>query len=840
MNNRDLLKLCKCDECPLNNAPGPVFGHGNRTPKFAIVAEAPGGEEVKTGTPMIGPSGRLSDEMLKVAGTKRSDVYVTNTVLCRPPAPAGEGQQAPTQEAIDACSERLRAEIENLDPAVIVATGRVPTQHLTGISKAVSETTGSMNWSDKVQKFVIPTYHPSYILRSHDANAASSIIEAYERAAKLHDGVLSFPPQTVDIKWKDCRTVDEVNDALDDLFALKDTHLSLDLETEYAGDPEYEVLMAQISNGKFTWVMDAKPLLRNRATTARFIELLSLDRFTWIIHNSTFDLKHLQHHYGMMPANVEDTMALAMCLSEKAEDIGLKKLARRYMNAPYYEEDVNLSRLGPTRTTSTVTNHDDLAKYGAYDAYYTHHLFYKLRELVELQGNYHLYDQVLRNVARAFVDMEMTGVVVDIDRLREAKKQIEPLINESFNKLADYAESVGFNAGEVPSMKEAGHKPRDKAKKVKSTRLNPASVAHMRHLLYYILDLPKVYAKKNKNGTGGGLATGVEFLDANADHEVAQQLKECRRLAKVKGTYIDGVEKCVWPDGKVHADFRLFGAETGRISVTNPALQTIPNDETLHEQNKAMPSLKAFYKPAPKMLWVEADYNALELYIAYHYSKDEDIKVNLDKGDFHTPAAAAVFNRAERDITRYLRDRSKRVTYGIMYGLTEFGLSAQLAEYDEKQCKEFIENWLNRFPLFGNWRQKTIDDVLETGLLTTQMGRQRRWAHLQNRVIREAVSLRVEDVKKEAVNFPIQSLANELCLLSLVEVNNQLRERDLGDMILTVHDSLDMQIPETKLDQGLEMIHDVMTVPKFESPVDYFPIEVKIGKDWSNMEKVEL
>lgn len=843
-----LLSLAKCDKCPLNSAPGPVFGHGPDNPVVALVAEAPGSEEASKGRPMIGPSGQLNDAFLAEAGLKREDVYITNTVLCRPPAPKETGQQPPPPEAIAACRGRLEAELKLVDPQTVVSTGRIATNELLGIDKAITSTAGSTNWSEKLQKYVIPTYHPSYVLRSQEVEAAESIIDAYDRAYRMATGALQLPVDLKTVEWKDCRTVDQVNAALIEIEKLPEGLLALDTETEYVGDPNYEILMVQISDGTNTWVLDAKHLIKDTIANAKFKRLLKSDKHQWVMHNATFDLKHLEYHWQVQPVDSHDTMALALCTTEKAFGIGLKKLAREYVNAPFYEEQFASHKISKDRPTSLIP-HNVLAPYAAYDAYFTWHLYQALLKDVNNRGNLSLYTDILLPTARTFVDMEMTGIPVNVDTLMQTRNNWRPRRDELIEQLADVADEAGFLASDVPGLKDPrggpGHHYATPKRKVRSERLNPRSVPQLRHLFYQVLQFKKQYAKRNKDGTGGGLTTAKEFLEKHEGNPVVDALTELRSVDKMINTYLDGVEETIWPDGKVHASFRLFGAETGRISVTEPPLQTIPADATL--ASKGLSSLKKMYVPGRNKVWLYADYNALELYIAYHHSGDEAIITELNKGDFHTPAYCKAFKVTleeykswDKDKQEHERTGGKRVTYGIMYGRTEHGLIVQMPEFTLAELRQIIANWLAGFPDFAQWRIDTIEEVKRTGELTLLTGRKRRWRFLTNPKIREAVNVNVDAVEKEAVNFPIQGLANELCLMSLNECNQEFKAKQLGDVVLTVHDSISALVPIIKSDRAIVEMQRIMEAPKFETRVEKFPIEMKIGPNWSELKDVEL
>ena len=818
MNNQELFALCKCDECPLADAPGPVFGTGRRHAKFMMIAEAPGRNEVEDGIPMVGASGQMSDTILEHIDSSRDDIYITNTVLCRPTDANGK-DAPPPDEAVAACKQRLIAEIRDADPHVIVTTGRTSTNALLEFEKpvAIGSMLGSMNWSERLKKFIIPTWHPAYVLHSQSVIAFDEILQTYQKVIDIYDGKYKLPDPYEKFGWEYVTREPNIRWALNNILATPGEY-AIDTETEYAGDLTYELLTIQITGlaktgEERTWVFEAAPLLKSEASKEIFRKLMLSPDHTWIFHNAQFDLKHIWHHFGVWPANVEDTMALALCLTEIGSKVGLKILSRQWLNSNFYEKDVDLSKVGPKRPTSKVAPREKLVPYAARDTIYTRRLKSVLEQQVADEGNRKLYERILRPIQQTFAMMEYDGMLVDRDEIQVIKNEWEPKAADLQRQIQDFAREHGFD-------------PKNVIKKPKSDAIDVNSWKQLHSLMFDILGYRTVNGKRSVD---------KEFFEKYADEPISKLLQGYRRIKKMLSTYVLAIENLIGPDGHIHPSFLLFGTTTGRISIKDPPMQTIPRDSTLDDEKipeeYRFSSLKKMF-PAPEgYVFVEADYRALELYIGYHYSRDPEIIKALRTGIFHELAASKAFGVLLELVNDKQRTDGKRVSYGTMYGITAFGLQFQIGG-TTAECQVYIDNFLDGFPYYRDWAEEQRQTVKATGRLETPTGRVRRWSWIPPE--------QEDHIMNQAINFPNQSLASDLCLLSLIELNTALRERGWGYPVLTVHDSIEFYILKEHLTEALVLIKEIMERPKFDTPIEFFPIEIKVGDNWGNTKEVEV
>ena len=785
-----------CENCPLLFKPGPVLWDGPKGADFALVAEAPGRNEAEDGVPMVGPSGYLADRIMERVGTDRSRVYVTNTVLCRS-LDEHQNDAPPPPEAINACNQRLMTELRSANPKVIVTTGNTPTHTLLKTEEKITAIAGTAEWLPSLGKPVIPTFHTAYALRGGGESAMANIQGSFKRAVMMANGKLDLPPiERKPVEFEYCDQPHKAHYYLRKLWEHPGTY-ALDTETAHADDPTYELLTVQISNGTETWVFEHEAINRWPSNRLLMKALLRSDEHRWVLHNASFDNKYLSHHYRATPKHLEDSMALALCLTERGQDVGLKILSRQWLNAPHYEAELAKYGTPSAKNPMTKIPRDILTKYGAADAKYTANLYPILEGLVKEEGNRSLYEKVLRPCQEAFADMEYKGVLLNEERRQAIGEQMVPHIDRLKEEIQEHAANAGFKGD-----------------------FNPNSVPNKQKLLYDLMGYPLIGAKK---------PTGKEFYEqAWPRAPISKLLSQHAHFSKLNGTYINGLAKHVWPDGRIHPSFRLFGTVTGRISCAEPNLQNIPNEFDLYGDTIKM---RTMFEAAPGFQFFEADFSILEVYMGYHYSHDPLMWADLNSGDFHTRVAAHCFGIPEDQVTKTIRNKAKRITYGIMYGITADGLSDIIPNTTKLLAQQHLERWFARYTTYAEWWQEQRDTARDTGRLKTPTGRIRRWNLIKDRV-------QLEDLYKQAVNFPNQSLAGDQCLMSLVEVNEVFKKESLGYIELTVHDSIEGEMYEDKIDRAVEVIREIMPRPKFETVIPEFPIEIEVGQNWGALVEV--
>jgi DNA polymerase-1 len=356
------------------------------------------------------------------------------------------------------------------------------------------------------------------------------------------------------------------------------------------------------------------------------------------------------------------------------------------------------------------------------------------------------------------------------------------------------------------------------------TEFNINSPKALGTVLFEQLGLP---GKKTKTG----YATGAEVLGPLAqEHEIAAKLLQYREASKLKSTYVDALPALIDPaTGLLHTTLRQIGAATGRLSSTDPNLQNIPVRSSVGREIR-----RTFLPATPGNVLLAADYSQIELRILAHLSKDERFIEAFRRGDdIHAFTARTVFGVAEGEpISRDLRRRAKAVNFGILYGISDFGLS-QSAGMSRDEAKRFIADYLARFPKIKGYIDGTLENARAKGFVTTLFGRRRYLPDLRSRVypLRAAA-------ERMAINAPAQGSAADLIKLAMVEVDRVFsRERVAARLALQVHDELIFDVPEGEVQRVSALVRDAMEhAMTLDVPI---VVDCKVGPNWEQVETVD-
>ena len=342
---------------------------------------------------------------------------------------------------------------------------------------------------------------------------------------------------------------------------------------------------------------------------------------------------------------------------------------------------------------------------------------------------------------------------------------------------------------------------------------NIASPKQMGDVLFEKLKLdPK--AKKTKTGQ---YATGEEILSKLAfEHEIIRDILEYREMQKLKSTYVDALPTLIYPiDGRIHTSYNQAVAATGRLSSTNPNLQNIPI-----RSEKGKEIRKAFVPRNEDYLILSADYSQIELRIIASFSKDESMMEAFKSGvDIHAATAAKVFKVDLADVTSDMRRKAKMVNFGIIYGISAFGLSQRL-DIPRKEAAEIIEAYFTEFSI-KKYMDEAINEARERGYVETILGRRRylRDINSANQTIRGYA-------ERNAINAPIQGSAADIIKVAMININDWMQSENLkSKMILQVHDELVFDAHKSEIEYIRPKIEAFM---KNALPL-LVPMEIGIG-----------
>ncbi|HVP63802.1 MAG TPA: DNA polymerase, partial [candidate division Zixibacteria bacterium] len=331
--------------------------------------------------------------------------------------------------------------------------------------------------------------------------------------------------------------------------------------------------------------------------------------------------------------------------------------------------------------------------------------------------------------------------------------------------------------------------------------------------------------KPVKYGKGKTISTAVDVLEGlAAEHEIAKLVLEYRQLSKLKSTYVDALPALCDRGGRVHTTFNPAGAATGRLSSTNPNLQNIPIRTELGRE------IRAAFVAEPGNVLLSADYSQIELRLLAHYSEDPLLVEAYRRGDdIHTLTAAQVFGVPPMMIDAEHRRRAKAVNFGIVYGLSAFGLSQQLG-IDRKEAQSFIDAYFEKYKGVRQFIDATLEQARRDGYVRTIFGRVRPIPDILSKNPNQRGF-----AERTAVNTPLQGTAADLIKLAMIAIDRELALRKLrSQMLLQVHDELVFECPEDEVEQVRELVRDNMEhVHELRVPL---MVEIGVGKNWRDME----
>jgi DNA polymerase-1 len=352
---------------------------------------------------------------------------------------------------------------------------------------------------------------------------------------------------------------------------------------------------------------------------------------------------------------------------------------------------------------------------------------------------------------------------------------------------------------------------------------NLNSPKQLSKILFEKLKLPVVKKTKTGFSTDEGVLTKL-----SQEHEVPRLILEYRQIAKLKSTYIDALPKMVSEqDGRIHAEFDQIGAETGRFASRNPNLQNIPIRTELGREIR-----KAFVPSDKNHVLVSADYSQIELRILAHLSGDKGlIKAFEDDLDIHRLTASVIFDISEDKVSYHMRDTAKRVNFGIIYGMSSFGLAKDL-NITTSEAQAFIDTYFARYPKVKEFLDRSIKACEKSGYATTILNRRRYIPDINS----HNIAVR-QFAQRQAINTPVQGSAADLMKLAMIHVQRQMEEKKFAStMIMTVHDELVFDAVKSEREELIKLVRREMETPLALSvPIK---VSVKLGANWLEAEEV--
>jgi len=543
---------------------------------------------------------------------------------------------------------------------------------------------------------------------------------------------------------------------------------------------------------------EVPPQLELTAVQAALAPILADPAVTKYMHNAKFDMTVLERHSLPVEPPIYDTM-IASWLGHNAADArhGLKELVKETLNIQMTEIK-ELIGSGKNQLTMDQIPVEKVTPYAAADVDMTLRLVESVdRPLREDERLRHIFDTLELPLIYVLKDMELAGIKLDVDILRQMSQLMARRLGELEQDIHRVA-GLAFNVNSTQQLSE---------------------------ILFDRLGLPTEGLKKTKSGFYSTAAGVLEKLQGQ--HEIIDLILEQRGLAKLISTYVDALPGLVNPQtGRLHTNYNQIGISTGRLSSSNPNLQNIP---IRTEQGR---EIRRAFVAEPGHQLIAADYSQVELRIVAHIAQDEGLlQAFANDEDIHASTAAAVLGLPIEEVDKYQRRIAKTVNFGLIYGQSAFGL-AQSTGMSRDEARDFINTYFERYPGIKRYIDETKKMAAEQGYVETLLGRRRDFSNLA-----EMKGPQRGAAEREAINMPIQGTAADIMKQAMIDLHARLRaEQSRSRILLQVHDELVLEAPEDELADAARLTQQVMS-SAFELRVP-LKVDVEVGQNWLEMEKV--
>ncbi|MDC3107629.1 DNA polymerase I [Paracoccaceae bacterium] len=534
-----------------------------------------------------------------------------------------------------------------------------------------------------------------------------------------------------------------------------------------------------------------KKQLQRDIVLKRLRPLLADRSILKIGHNIKYDIKVLDK-YACQVNSFDDTMLMSHCINGGSQRHSLDSVVKSLLD----HETIKLKDLigsGKKELSFKDVPISLAANYAAEDADMTFRVWEILKKELVKQSVYSVYQNIDKPMIPVLVKAELKGVEVDKLQLQQLSKFFEKKLKELENKIF----------------------------KIVGLEFNIASPKQLSEILFEKLQLPN--GKKNKSG---GFQTGADILEdlSSEGFEIASHLLEWRKISKLKSTYSDSLMLHINNlTGRVHTSFNLAGTSTGRLSSSDPNLQNIPVRDAEGKKIR-----EAFIAKKGAIL-LSLDYNQIELRLLAHIADVKGLKDAFkDNIDVHSSTASQIFKVPIEKVDNSLRRKAKAINFGIIYGISAFGLSKNL-KISRSEAQEFIDNYFKQFPEIRDYMTATVKTAKEHGFVTTLFNRK---IHLPNIGTKGPAGGFAE---RAAINAPIQGSASDIIKRAMIKIHAFLKSSKLdADLLLQVHDELIFETNKNTIDEIQNRASDIMEHATLPYLVLDVPLKVEggIGINW--------
>lgn len=772
-----------CDSCGLSINPK-IDATNRKEPtgiRVAFIGEAPGSEDAKESEPFSGISGKLLRSVVKQLGYDVDQALLTNIVCCKPPY-----NRPPSNAEISLCRPRLEAEIEAYAPDRIVLLGATAFNAFFPNHKITESRGQFLEWKGID---CVGTWSPAKVLRI--PSDMSDFTRDIEHALDWDFPVTTMPTYRFA----------EVED-IECLMHDSDDYV-LDIETTGLDWRVDELTLIGISNSSsLTWIITREFMEANLELVTHFLET------KWFVGHTiiSFDAPFLKERYGIKINVMDDILLMHYSVDERVGTHDLEQMAVNFYGVPKWKD----------------TFGSDLYQYLAMDCSMTYMLWNDLRKLMDSDDSKN-YTESLLPTAHFIADMSKNGVLIDQDYLRGLGAKWEDRSVELLSKLRTLTNLPKFNPRSPKQVAELVYD------SMGCREIGGRSTAQQYMSKLAEVEIGPVNLWLVENGYSVA-STELPELPPRLQgfynrYFVIQGIIDYRQLTHIKKLYVDNIIDACDADGKVRTHYKIHGTETGRLSSTEPNLQNIPH----HMEFGIIrgKEIRDAFIATPGWKFVECDYKALEIRVLAYFSRDDQLIKDILSSDLHTSTASRMFGVPLEEVTKVQRFNAKSINFGTMYKRGAWDMAVKLG-IPQAMAQEFIDNWFSIYPKAKAWIDATEQFAWDNNCIITPFGKKRRFPLIvdENR----------EEIGRQAINMPIQSMASEICYMGMRNVAKTLDTENIRP-ILTVHDSVLYEVWDQVWKSSSKDIQIALEDIPLDSPVPFL-VDVSIGDRWGSMGEI--
>jgi uracil-DNA glycosylase family 4 len=830
----------------------PLMGTGKKTARIMVVQESPYQAEWKRKEYMGGRGGTLFKSALGEVGIDIDDVYFTAVV--KYPTPE---DRLPTVDEMKESMDLMWAEIEIINPDIIVPTGNLSMKFLMG-QTAITKSRGKLHEVDGRKFF--PIIHPNLVLKQ--PKYLTFFSEDMINLESILNGTKVEGRETYQKERKYCETYDDAIGELRRLMSLPDGHkVVVDLETvktnpfiaRVSGNTRTKTLFPDSLIPKIVAIGfsdrpgygSAIPLYHRQTpfsgnqlgTIVKFIRWLFEDcKLEFVAHNGKFDIKWLRAWLNVYVDNlIWDTMLIHyLTITEEKGTHGLKDLAWLETDMGGYDDALDKEKpKGEDEGNYDLVDWDVLKVYLADDCDVTYRLLDKyLPNIEENPENKWLWDNILVPGYYTLLDIECNGAFVDrnhlqfltnnypkeIERIEQKLMQFPEVIDMVRERKEKWAERCAIgqikkaNRTAEEQQKFEWYKKYDPSKG--GDKVNFGSPAQLKELLFERLGLETpILTDKGEELKRMGEEITAEHYSTNEDslkimakqHPIAEILMEIRKVNHLNNNFVTGMWAHLDPEGFVHGSYNIHGTVTGRLSSNEPNMQQMPRKSNDPMTFQYWHEIKSMFvsRFGDDGVIMQYDYSQLEVRILAVFAQDPTlIELYRSGADMHKATAASAFGIGIDEVSKDQRTAAKKIVFGIVYQESARGLSEDLRsegiDMSVEECELFIRNYFKRFPYVEKWIKEVKRFAKRNKYVVTKTNRRRNLPTIDS--TDKSIA---SEAERQAVNAPIQSTGSDCTMMSLILINKWLKETNKrSKIIITVHDSIVLDCPK---DEAIEV-----------------------------------